>query len=105
MDVLAQDVPAQQFNTWIRPLQARAQGEALVVEVANRFKLDWIRAQYLPRIQQILDQLADQPVTLELTIAARQARPAVARTALRAAAMAAAVPRKPVSSPRRASAR
>ena len=90
MDVLAQDVPAQQFNTWIRPLQARAQGEALVVEVANRFKLDWIRAQYLPRIQQILDQLADQPVTLELTIAARQARPAVARTALRAAAMAAA---------------
>jgi len=34
--------------------------------VANRFKLDWIRAQYAKRISLLLEDLYGQPVTLEL---------------------------------------
>ncbi len=86
IDVLAQEVPVQQFNTWLKPLQARPSDTGLTIEVANRFKLDWIRSQYLQRILQVLEQLAGQPVSVDLAIAARQARPAVAR-----------VPRQPVA--------
>ena len=84
MDVLAQEVPPQQFNTWLKPLQARpdANGNGLVIEVANRFKLDWIRSQFLQRMEVVLEQLAERPVPIDLTIAARTPRPAVARAAV-----------------------
>ena len=79
LDVLAQEVPAQQFATWIRPLQPRPAPQGLVLEVGNRFKLDWIRAQYLQRLIEVAEQLAGQPVPVELVIAART--PAASRAA------------------------
>ena len=78
LDVLAQEVPAQQLATWIRPLQLRPALQGLVLEVANRFKLDWIRAQYLQRLIEVAEQLAGEPVPVELVIAART--PAASRS-------------------------
>ena len=77
VDRLAQELPAQQFSTWIRPLEAEvAQNLSRVtVQVANRFKLDWIRAQYSTRITALLETLVGQKVTLELVLAPRQAVP------------------------------
>ena len=48
VDQLAQELSEQQFNTWIKPLTARVADDLsrVTVFVANRFKLDWIRAQY-----------------------------------------------------------
>ncbi len=44
--------------------------------MANRFKLDWIRAQYAGRIDATLEKLYGQPVQLELALAQRDsARP------------------------------
>ena len=56
LDLLAQEIPEQQFNTWIRPLAARVvdDGSRVVIAVANRFKMDWIRAQYAARITALL---------------------------------------------------
>ncbi|MDO4769291.1 MAG: chromosomal replication initiator protein DnaA [Brachymonas sp.] len=73
LDVMAQEVPAQQFNTWLQPLQLqpRPEAEGLALAVGNRFKLDWIRAQYLQRLIEVAEQLAGQPVPIELVIAAR----------------------------------
>ncbi|MDO4795343.1 MAG: chromosomal replication initiator protein DnaA [Brachymonas sp.] len=73
LDVMAQEVPAQQFNTWLQPLQVQPRPEAqgLALAVGNRFKLDWIRAQYLQRLIEVAEQLAGQPVPIELVIAAR----------------------------------
>ena len=56
VDQLAQELPEQQFNTWIRPLpdaDVTDHGEDAVVtvRVPNRFKLDWIRNQYAGRIE------------------------------------------------------
>ena len=73
---LAQEMPPQQFATWIKPLIVRQVGNGLVLEVANRFKLDWIRAQHLQRITEILHHVAGQPVPVELGIASRSAAPA-----------------------------
>lgn len=64
LDLLAQDVPEQQFNTWIKPLAAKADSDPskLVLMVANRFKLDWIRAQYAQQIQSVLDRLSGRAI-------------------------------------------
>jgi chromosomal replication initiator protein len=74
MDRLAQEIPEQQFNTWIRPLQATAapDGTKVVISVANRFKMDWIRAQYAQRITALLERLQGHPVVLELALAPRE---------------------------------
>jgi len=75
MDQLAQELPEQQFNTWIKPLGAQVSGDfsKVTLYVANRFKLDWVRAQYAGRISSTLAQLYGQPVQLELALAQREA--------------------------------
>ncbi len=72
---LAQDLPEQQFNTWIRPLSAKVadDGRKVTLAVANRFKMDWIRAQYGGKIGAALQAVAGQPVDLELVLAPREA--------------------------------
>ena len=71
---LAQEMPEQQFNTWIRPLVARVSegGNRVQVAVGNRFKMDWIRAQYAGRLSALLEELAGQSVSLELALAPRE---------------------------------
>jgi chromosomal replication initiator protein len=74
VDQLAQELPEQQFNTWIKPLNAQVAEDLskVTIFVANRFKLDWVRAQYSGRISALLEKLYGQPVQLELAIAPRE---------------------------------
>ena len=78
---LAQDLPEQQFNTWIKPLTAQVADDfsRATVYVANRFKLDWVRAQYAGRISALLEKIYGQPVAMELALTPREsvARPYV----------------------------
>ena len=75
MDLLAQELPEQQFNTWIKPLQATISDDfsKLTIVVINRFKLDWIRAQYASRISVLLNQLYGQPIQLDFALLAKEA--------------------------------
>ncbi len=50
----------QQFNTWIRPLQAIEAEEHLEILAPNRFVLDWIRDKYGDRIRGIVDAAAPE---------------------------------------------
>lgn len=70
VEQLAQELPEQQFNTWIRPLTAHIVDDfsKVVISVGNRFKLDWIRAQYASRIAALLQQYYGQPILVELVI-------------------------------------
>ncbi|ARU06529.1 chromosomal replication initiation protein DnaA [Comamonas serinivorans] len=88
LDVLAQDVPEQQFNTWIKPLVAQVSDDLSTVSlgVANRFKLDWVRAQYGTRIAEVLEALAGQPVQVDLNILARAPQPRISTTTARSVA-------------------
>ena len=74
IEQLAQELPEQQFNTWIKPLSATVADDLsrVTIHVGNRFKLDWIRAQYSARIAATLEKLVGQPVFLELALAARE---------------------------------
>ncbi len=74
-EALAQELPDQQFSTWIKPLAGQflpAEGR-LTLFIANRFKMDWVRAQYAGRIAAVLERLCGQPVAVELELAPRVA--------------------------------
>jgi chromosomal replication initiator protein len=74
VDQLAQELPEQQFNTWIKPLIAHVSDDIskVVIFVGNRFKLDWIRAQYANRIAHLLQQIHGQPIQVELAITPKE---------------------------------
>ena len=74
LEQLAQELPEQQFNTWIRPLSVELKEDEskLVVFVGNRFKMDWVRAQYLQRISQLVEKLYGQPLSIDLTLSPRE---------------------------------
>ena len=74
IEQLAQELPEQQFNTWIKPLSAVVAGDMskVTIFVGNRFKLDWIRAQYSARISARLEKIVGQHVSLELALAPRE---------------------------------
>ena len=56
---LESEFPSQQFNTWIRPLQAEASNDKLILFAPNRFVLDWIAERFLFRIQELVSQFCD----------------------------------------------
>ena len=77
IDQLAQELPEQQFNTWIKPLTAIVAPDIskVTIYVANRFKLDWVRAQYGGKIAAHLEKLYGQTVAVELSLTPRDAAP------------------------------
>jgi len=74
IEQLAQELPEQQFNTWIKPLVAEVADDAsrLTVYVANRFKLDWIRTQYAGRLSALVERLHGKPIIFELALTHRE---------------------------------
>ena len=69
MGALETELPEQQFNTWVRPLQAMEGNGALKLLAPNRFVVEWINANLLPRIGELLrdESTGDVPiVTVEV---------------------------------------
>ena len=58
---LEAELTPQQFNTWIRPLQAVESDKTLELLAPNRFVLDWINDKYSPRIRSLLTEISRQP--------------------------------------------
>ncbi|WP_284709386.1 chromosomal replication initiator protein DnaA [Marinobacter sediminum] len=57
LEVLRDEFPAQQFNTWLRPLQSDQQEGLLMLFAPNRFVMDWVNEKYLRRIEEVLKDL------------------------------------------------
>ncbi len=55
---LESEIPTQQFNTWIRPLQAVENGSELRLLAPNRFVLDWVKEHFIDKIEAALPQHA-----------------------------------------------
>jgi chromosomal replication initiator protein len=87
--VLQAELPEQQFNTWIRPLQAVDDGSVLRLLAPNRFVIDWVQQHYLERILEVVDD-TDTNAEVVVEVGSRQAAPqamaAAAGSALRPAA-------------------
>src|SRR5690606_21286723 len=79
MEFLRDELPSQQFNTWIRPLQVEGDHAELRLYAPNRFVLDWVNDKYLNRIQELLDDLSQgQAPFVSLVIGSRRSTPAPA---------------------------
>jgi len=69
------ELPAQQFNTWIRPLQAVESGQELRLLAPNRFVLDWVKQHFFDKIEEAVSTQKPQPlpqVVLEIGSKAAQ---------------------------------
>ncbi len=67
---LESELPEQQFNTWIRPLQAIEVNGSLRLLAPNRFVVDWVRSHALARIE-ALAQAAGDGATVTLEVGSR----------------------------------
>lgn len=65
---LENDLSPQQFNTWIRPIQAQASNNQLMLLVPNQFVLDWIKDKYLVKISSLINKYSDNSVSVLLDI-------------------------------------
>ena len=71
---LQAEIPEQQFNTWIRPLQAVEDGGVLRLLAPNRFVVDWLQEHYIERIVEIVDG-SDISAEVVVEVGSRQAAP------------------------------
>jgi chromosomal replication initiator protein len=68
---LEQELPAQQFNTWIRPLapEAGAGTDTLVLAAPNRFVLELVRERFAARIERLAAEAGGREFGLRLVLA------------------------------------
>jgi chromosomal replication initiator protein len=57
--VLESELPEQQFNTWVRPLQPIERDGELRLLAPNRYVIEWLSQNALPRIKELLLAFAD----------------------------------------------
>ncbi|MFA5627168.1 MAG: chromosomal replication initiator protein DnaA [Thiohalomonadaceae bacterium] len=70
---LEDELSAQHYNTWIRPLHAEQDSTGLRLLAPNRFVLDWVKAHYSEQILRLLRQASDnQSLQLSFDIGSRQ---------------------------------
>ena len=67
---LQAELPEQQFNTWIRPLQAVQNGSVLKLLAPNRFVVDWLEQHYVERILELVDG-AESDIKLVVEVGSR----------------------------------
>jgi chromosomal replication initiator protein len=77
---LEQELPAQQFNTWIRPLapDAGSAADTLVLAAPNRFVLELVRERFAARIERLAAEASGRELGLRLVLAKGVERPATA---------------------------
>jgi chromosomal replication initiator protein len=69
-----QQLSAQQFNTWIKPLRlenAVVDGSELRLVAPNRFVMQWVRERFLAEIEEISRRFFPSPVAIALTLSER----------------------------------
>jgi chromosomal replication initiator protein len=69
-------VPAQQYKTWIQPLDARLEGTTLRIAAPNRFVLEWVRDKYLDDIRKLSFQYLRKEIVVSLSLSGVPSAPA-----------------------------
>ena len=73
---LREELPSQQFNTWIRPLKIDEEADAGLLRLLapNRFVCDWVCEKFLERITELAKHYQDGPeFAIEVGVGARTA--------------------------------
>ncbi|MDP8566245.1 chromosomal replication initiator protein DnaA [Methylophilus aquaticus] len=62
-----QELSAQQYNTWIKPLRARVNGQSVQIIAPNKFVMQWVKSKFFNRIESMAHGLS-QTATVELIV-------------------------------------
>lgn len=67
---LVEELSSQDYNTWIRPLQARVDESKLTILAPNRYVRERVREKYLNRIRELVEWHSDpaSPLAVELQV-------------------------------------
>jgi chromosomal replication initiator protein len=65
---LKKELPAQQYDTWIRPLRAQQHEDQLVLVAPNHHVLRWVRTNLLARIESRVERVAGNRLTVNLIL-------------------------------------
>ncbi|MGB1173001.1 MAG: chromosomal replication initiator protein DnaA [Marinobacterium sp.] len=87
LETLKDELPSQQYNTWVRPLCLDLETESHIVLLApNRFVKDWVADKFVTRFQDVVERLSRESAPLieigiagSVTSSVARARPEVAR--------------------------
>ncbi|WNC68549.1 chromosomal replication initiator protein DnaA [Thalassotalea nanhaiensis] len=71
LSVLEEELPAQQFSMWIRPLQCVVDSNSMTLYAPNRFVLDWVREKYMARITQLVAIEESNPPELRFDVGSK----------------------------------
>jgi chromosomal replication initiator protein len=77
---LEQELPEQQVNTWLRPLQAVDEGNSLRLLAPNRFAVDWVQNHAAERIRSFLRELRGADAVFSVELGSRSPAPSAANT-------------------------
>ena len=66
-------IPAQQFKTWIQPLQARVDGSTVRIAAPNRFVLEWVKDKFLTDIRQLGHEYLRADIDVVISLAEKHA--------------------------------
>ncbi len=65
---LKKELPAQQFDTWIKPLRAERHGEQLTLVAPNHHVLRWVRSNLLTKIESRAERVAGNRLVVNLVL-------------------------------------
>jgi len=72
VDYLQDELPAQQFNTWIRPLKVEQAEGGILLLAPNRFIRDWVSDKFMSRILELTKMLSEgEPPTVAIAVQER----------------------------------
>ena len=72
LERLEEELPSEEFNTWIRPLHGYHDRGRLMLIAPNRYVRDRVEEEYLGRIAELVASCGDGDGRLELTVGSRE---------------------------------
>ena len=74
---LERELPADDFNTWIRPLQIKSGKKRTVLLAPNEYVRDYITLNHLERIRDIFEHLGASRESVLVDVGRQEPRPPV----------------------------
>ncbi|MHB8742727.1 MAG: chromosomal replication initiator protein DnaA [Sulfuricaulis sp.] len=68
LERLEEELSAQQFNTWLRPLHAVQDPQMLRLLAPNRFVMDWVRERFIERIAELTSEYSSGALKVQVEV-------------------------------------
>lgn len=94
LERLEEELSAQQFNTWLRPLHAVQDTQTLRLLAPNRFVMDWVRERFIERIAELISEYSGGALKVQVEVGS-QSRPVAGAPKIASARIEAVAPKIP----------